>query len=219
MKKFAILIMAHNQLPILEKLMRQLDHERNHLYIHIDKKSKDFDQESFSKICLKSKVTFIKQMSVHWGDYSQIECELRLIEAALDSGEDYSYLHLLSGCDLQIKRNEEIQGFFDENPDKQFLALRNTASGLGGLAYYYWFYPLRSYSRVLGGGLQHISIQIQRLLKVNRLKMITYPLCKAQQWFSITKEFASYFCLRETLYTECAMAQAVEMKCLWGRCW
>lgn len=33
-KKHAILIMAHDQLEILEKLMIQLDHERNDIYIH-----------------------------------------------------------------------------------------------------------------------------------------------------------------------------------------
>ena len=31
--------MAHNQFEILEKSMRLLDHERNDLYIHVDKKS------------------------------------------------------------------------------------------------------------------------------------------------------------------------------------
>ena len=37
MKKHAILIMAHNQFKILEKLVQQLDHARNDIYIHIDK--------------------------------------------------------------------------------------------------------------------------------------------------------------------------------------
>ena len=47
MKKHAMLIMAHKQFEILEKLMRQLDHVRNDLYIHIDRKSKGFDPEYF----------------------------------------------------------------------------------------------------------------------------------------------------------------------------
>lgn len=32
LKKHAMLIMAHNQFEILEKLMMQLDHERNDIY-------------------------------------------------------------------------------------------------------------------------------------------------------------------------------------------
>lgn len=107
MKNHAMLIMAHSQFEILEKLMRQLDHERNDLYIHIDRKSKGFDLAYFSHICRKSKVVFAPRMSVHWGDSCQVKCELRLLEAALHFGEDYLYLHLLLGADLQIKKRAD----------------------------------------------------------------------------------------------------------------
>ena len=45
MKKHAMLIMAHNQFEILEKLLIMLDHERNDIYIHIDRKSGYIDEE------------------------------------------------------------------------------------------------------------------------------------------------------------------------------
>lgn len=140
-----MLIMAHNQFEILEKLMTQLDHERNDIYIHIDRKSRGFEQSHFENICKKSKVVFIPRMSVYWGDSSQTKCELRLIEAALSTGQEYLYLHLLSGSDLQIKLTKKIHDFYDEHPDNQFLALRNTVSGLSGISRYYFFLPLRSY--------------------------------------------------------------------------
>lgn len=38
-KKHAMLIMAHDQFEILEKLMIQLDHERNDIYSYRSKKS------------------------------------------------------------------------------------------------------------------------------------------------------------------------------------
>lgn len=192
MKKHAILIMAHNQFEILEKLMVMLDHERNDLYIHIDKKAKNFSQSHFEAICQKSRVTFIPRKSLHWGHSSLVECELRLIEAALESGEDYSYMHLLSGVDLQIKKTEDVHKFFDEHPDKQFIALRNVYSGIGGLSRYYFFLPLRSYNKYIAKILDLISMYIQKLFKVNRLKNYNCALCKSQQWFSITKECAEY---------------------------
>ncbi len=37
MKKHAFLIMAHNQYPLLEKLVDLLDDERADIYLHIDK--------------------------------------------------------------------------------------------------------------------------------------------------------------------------------------
>ena len=87
------------------------------IYIHIDRKSRGFEQSYFENICKKSKVVFIPRMSIHWGDSSQTKCELRLIEAALSTGEEYLYLHLLSGSDLQIKQTAQIHDFFDEHPE------------------------------------------------------------------------------------------------------
>lgn len=110
-KKHAMLIMAHNQFEILEKLMTQLDHERNDIYIHIGRKSRGFEQSYFENICKQGKVVFIPRMSVHWGDSSQTKCELSLIEAALSTGQEYLYLHLLSGSDLQIKPTKRFMIF------------------------------------------------------------------------------------------------------------
>lgn len=53
-KKHAMLIMAHNQFEILALLMKQLDHECNDLYIHVDKKASSFDQswmKCFYRLC------------------------------------------------------------------------------------------------------------------------------------------------------------------------
>lgn len=210
MKKHAMLIMAHNQFEILKKLMQQLDHERNDLYIHIDHKSCGFNPGEFDHLCKKSKVVFVPRMSVHWGDSSQVKCELCLIEAALKSGENYLYLHLLSGVDLQIKPTEQIHSFFDRYPEKQFIALRNTVSGLSGLSRYYFFLPLRSYNKYIAKGLDLVSEFIQKMLKVNRLKKFSFTLCKSQNWFSITGECAAYvlskreFIEKFVKYTCCA---------------
>lgn len=37
-----------------------------------------------------------------------------------------------------------------------------------------------------------LSVFIQKILKVNRLKKVNCPLCKCQQWFSITGACAAY---------------------------
>lgn len=193
MKKHAMLIMAHNQFEILEKLLIMLDHERNDIYIHIDRKSGYIDEEYFKQLCIYSRVSFIPRRRLYWGHSSLVECELDLMEAALASGEEYCYFHLLSGVDLQIKHTEEIHQFFDEHPNQQFIALRNVYSGLEGLNRYYFFLPLRSYSKVLAKGLDILSAYIQKVFRVNRLNRFgDIPLCKCQQWFSITQECARY---------------------------
>ena len=144
------------------------------------------------------------------GDSSQTECELNLIEMALWIGEEYLYLHLLSRCDLQIKQSQQIHDFFDQHPDNQFLALRNTISGLSGIQRYYFFMTSRSYNKYIAKGLDLISSFIQRIIRVNRLEKINYPLCKIQNWFSISGECVAYvlsqkdFIEKFVLFTCCA---------------
>lgn len=198
-KKHAMLIMAHNQFEILEKLMIQLDHERNDLYIHIDRKSRGFNSGYFEHICQKSKVVFVPRMSVHWGDSSMTECELRLMEVALNSGEDYLYLHLLSGSDLQIKKTGQIHNFFDQHPDNQFIALRNTLSGISGLNRYYFFLPIRSYNKYVAKGFDLISEYVQRKMKVNRLKGAQFFCVNLNSGFRLPRNAQHMFSLREIL--------------------
>ena len=46
MGKHAYLIIAHNNFYILKKLIALIDDERNDIYIHIDKKTKNFKKNA-----------------------------------------------------------------------------------------------------------------------------------------------------------------------------
>ena len=81
--KHAYLIMAHNEPYILEKLLRLIDDERNDIYLHIDKKWKNFDFEKFKNVVRKSNIYFSDRLDVRWGTYSQIKCELVLSYACI----------------------------------------------------------------------------------------------------------------------------------------
>ena len=100
MTRHAYLIAAHDNLFVLSTLMRMLDDPRNDLFVHVDKKSKAFDAEQVTGLSHHSKVYLMPRMRVYWGDYSQVESVLRLVETAL--GGPYSYFHVLSGSDLPL---------------------------------------------------------------------------------------------------------------------
>lgn len=119
MNKHAYLIIAHNNFYILKKLIALIDDERNDIYIHIDKKTKNFKKDDFMNICKKSQVYFIKRISVYWGDYSQVQCELNLLKAAIKG--NYQYYHLISGVDLPIKSQDYIHDFFDINNNIEYV--------------------------------------------------------------------------------------------------
>lgn len=110
MEKHAYLIVAHNNFYILERLVKLLDYEFNDIYIHIDKKVKDFRFNYFKNIVTKSKIFFVKRFNIKWGGYNIVKAELELLEEA--SKKNYVYYHILSGVDMPLKKSEEIYSFF-----------------------------------------------------------------------------------------------------------
>ena len=47
MKKHTYLIMAHNEFEVLKELLLGLDDDRNHIYIHFDKKVKEIPDRNW----------------------------------------------------------------------------------------------------------------------------------------------------------------------------
>lgn len=191
--KHAYLIIAHNDFYILEKLLLLIDDELNDIYIHIDKKVKNFDFDYYKKIIKKSNIYFTKRIDVRWGSFSQIECELLLLKEATKN--KYSYYHLLSGVDLLLKPSKEIYDFFEKNKGSEFVAL--TSFNCEERIKYYYYFMKNFRNNKISRILQRCTLKIQKLLKVNRLKHIDFTLKKGANWFSITNELAQYVLSQE----------------------
>ncbi|MBQ7779461.1 MAG: hypothetical protein IJ404_03105 [Clostridia bacterium] len=200
-KKHAYLIMAHNKFDQLAVLVDLLDDERNDIYLHIDKKAKDFDRSS-----IKTKnagLFYVKPMSVIWGGDSMIKCELRLFESAGE--KHYAYYHLLSGIDLPIKTQDYIHSFFKEHTGKNFINLdqkalsnreftrrvdwRHLFQNIIGRSYDPFMCRLR--------GLQERLISLQMKLGMKRKEII--PLYKGANWISVTDEMIQYVLTQKKL--------------------
>ena len=211
-KKHAYLIMAHNKFDQLAVLIGLLDDERNDIYLHIDKKAKDFDRTS-----IKTKnagLFFVKPLSVKWGGHSQIKCEMRLFESA--GKKHYAYYHLLSGVDLPIKTQDEIHAFFKEHEGQNFIDLDEKAmknrSFSDRVEQYHVFQNIigRSEHIVMCRlrGLQVRLITLQRKMGVKRKEII--PLYKGANWISVTDEMIQYVLSQKKLikkqfyYSHCA---------------
>jgi len=111
--RHAFLIMAHNNWYTLEKLMLLLDAPWSDIYLHIDKKSRNFDNAKFQHLCNNASVHFVKRHSVIWGNETQIKAEMELFRSAHKNGP-YWYYHFLSGTDLPLKSIDEIYQYFDK---------------------------------------------------------------------------------------------------------
>lgn len=191
----AILIIAHNQFELLKKLILALDDEKNDIFVHIDAKVKDFDFDSFKSLPKYSEIHFTDRINVTWGDFSQVKAEIILLKAAVENeskGKKYSYFHLISGCDLPIKSNDEIHEFFKENNGKEFIHFSSekvSEQSIGRIRYYHFFRNKRTFVRKL---ISYAVLKVEKLLGVNRLKKDNFKVQKGCNWFSITGKFAEY---------------------------
>lgn len=215
MSKHAYLIIAHNQFNILEYLIKLLDDERNDIYIHIDKKIKDFDFKRFENIVKKSNIYFTQRTSVTWGGYSQINSEIILLRESVK--KNYKYYHLLSGVDLPIKSQNFIHNFFEEHDGKEFVHFDKPFFDdkfIKRIKYYYIFQEYIGRKRTLLSNIlrifQEISLFIQSKISIDRINKNEVYFQKGANWFSITNELANYIVNQEEKikkiykYTKCA---------------
>jgi hypothetical protein len=197
MSRHAFLIMAHKNFEQVSLLLQLLDDARFDIYLHVDNKVKDVPWESMQKSVTESDLTFLHDVDVAWGDSSQIRCEQVLINAAMQSGRQYSYLHLLSGQDLPLRTNDEICRFFEQHVGRQFVSIGHTdiddSLTFEDLSKYHTYRMFGKKGqqqpwRKMGDLLSHA----QMLLGVNRDKSCALKHGKGANWFSITGDFAQY---------------------------
>lgn len=195
----AFLIIAHNNWEQLKKLVQLLDAENHDIYIHIDKKSKDFKADKFLEITNKSRIFIYQEYEVFWGGFSQVQVELFLFEKA--HVLRYDYYHLISGADLPLKSNSEIDLFFEDNKGKEFILfdenkLKNDPE-ISRRARYYHF--LQNYRRRFSQKwknyfftfLERVSLVFQILFRVNRVKDLDWTIKYGSQWVSITNDLVT----------------------------
>ena len=65
--KMAYLIIAHKYDETFTTLCRLLDNEHNDIFIHMDKKNKNYDENNVTSLFKKSNVYYTKRTSVAWG--------------------------------------------------------------------------------------------------------------------------------------------------------
>lgn len=200
MKKHAYLIVAHNNFRILECILSLIDDARNDIYLHIGSDI-SVNPEMFTDKCINAKIyPSDKRFNIRWGHSSMVDATLSLLKQA-KANCSYDYYHLLSGVDMPLKNQEYIHDFFDNNPSLEYVTCEYSDEWLHRFKYYHFFRGIQRkrgsiIGKILTGG-DLISIQIQKILRVNRLKNKQFKIYKGSQWFSVTNDFVSYLLSRE----------------------
>lgn len=198
MNKHAYLIIAHNEFYILERLLKLIDDKRNDIYLHIDKKVKNFDFEYYKRLVKHSKIYFTDRINVSWGKDTQIKCELLLLKEA--TKQKYDYYHLLSGVDLPLKNQDEIHNFFNKCGHKDFVhfCYHHEVNNhiIERVKYHHLFLKnIRSNNktnRFISQKLHSILLRIQKIINYSRIKNEQDKYYYGANWFSITDELANY---------------------------
>lgn len=193
-RKHAYLLMLHHRKDLVDLLLEELDDERNDLYIHIDPFSKDLNIDDLN--IKKSKVYEVEPMKVNWGDFSQIECELRLMKKAGQNGP-YAYYHFMQGSSFPLKNQDEIHKFYDDNQGKQFISIDD---------YKVFKFRVNQYNFMANGKwvayLNMALVKIQQLLGINRLKKYNLTYAKGFALWSITDDLLKYILSKEELIND-----------------
>lgn len=117
--KIAALIIAHQNIEHLIRLIKRLQHQEIDIYVHIDNKWKDFNLEQ-----LKKSGVFVQVLpyrgSGQLDNWELVDITLRLIEYA-KSRDSYSYYMLLSGNDYLLANTDTIVSRLRESYPRDFM--------------------------------------------------------------------------------------------------
>ena len=214
--KHAYLIIAHNEWEILRTLLTMLDDDRNDIYLHIDRRATALMQQVDGLRLCHSPIHRIQQpIETRWGNFSQVETELLLFEAALRNGP-YAYYHLLSGVDLPLKSQDEIHQFFEENSELEFVEYLpedvHAKECRKRTMFYYVFNDQKKRQKDTRQALltlnRNIILGLQNALHIHRKPIASIR--KGSNWVSITQGFCEYLisqqhspAIRRFRYTLC----------------
>jgi len=204
--RHAYLIMAHHEPEILKLLLSRLDHSNNDFYVHLDRKS-SIDPDDIASAVKQSKLVFIERKRISWGDYSQIDCEMRLLERAVQG--EYDYYHLMTGVDLPLKTNEEIDQFFRQNNGAEFISFdqeanetRNFVKRYDGYHFSICYFGGNALLKRAVAILQKIVKKVMRAVNRYVRRSRNYPdlvFMKGSSYFDITHALACHVLSQKTL--------------------
>lgn len=200
--KHAYLIMAHNNFEQLKLLIEALDNKRVDIYIHIDVRANFTNFDSLKSHKKNSNIYVFSTRAIYWGDYSQSQCEIDLLEMAHSHGP-YAFYHLISNADFPTASQNKILDFFDANSTCEFVSFRFPMNAWPFSKKPYttehkYYHILTKYLRspykirdYLVYYLEYFCVFLQFLFRVDRIKG-EFISAKGSQWWSFTEEFTEY---------------------------
>ncbi|KLI13912.1 beta-1,6-N-acetylglucosaminyltransferase [Brachyspira hyodysenteriae] len=184
MSKICFLIAAHKNQNQLMRLINHLKKDFD-IYVHIDKISK-LNLQSFDN------VRIYKKYYVHYAEIAQVTTTLFLIREAIKN--NYDRYCFISGQDLPLKNNNDIQNFFDSNVDKEYISYSQINSLKDNK-----IFSMTGYNRIQHYNFEGITRKILHSSIRNFIsslnitkKKIKYDIYKGASWWNLTNNAIGY---------------------------
>lgn len=197
----AYLFMANANFSVISACMRMLDSPSGDFFFIFDKKTfKNRKEASAVLPNLKySKVYILEPMIINWGSYSFMIAILKLIRAAVET-KKYDYYHTFQGADLPIKKQKDINAFFEKNNGTEFIQIWKDQSRVEWgkeRCQYRWFLSHNRWYRN-NKLIKIVNFALYRLQKMFHVKVNQdIEIYFGSSLFSITNDFACYLLSRE----------------------
>lgn len=190
--KFIYGIICHRVTTSLQVLVDELSKSPNSIIlIHVDKKS---DINQFKREINNKNIIYISdRVDVKWGNFTQIEATLNLLNEARKY--NFKYFSLLSGDDICVKPISQIEEFLSKS-NQEYIGHDKFTDPIPRLKYTYSFDFLfkKASSKSLTENV--LSKLIYQSFKIGLFKNNFYQdlpkLYKGTNWFTLTYESISY---------------------------
>jgi hypothetical protein len=185
--KQAVLITAYKDFNYLIDFAKYLSEHELLVFIHVDKKN--VNSSVLQQLNAIPNVVAISEYKVPWGGYQHVQAFLALIRLALQC-DQRMYIHLVTGQDCLCRPIKELNDFFCEANNHNYMSCAELSDSFRCRTYYRndWF----NYKSTCGNFITKASHIIQKVVGVKRHCPNHYNVYKGMVYVSITSDFASY---------------------------
>ena len=182
--KHAIAMTAYKDFAILQSSTRKLMANGADVFLHIDKKSA-YTLGQIEQL-RESGCHVVQRYSIPWAGYDHLRAIVDLLDQIIGNGEQYSYIHIISGQDYPVRRFEDAEELWDGSIYMKTISRdafpENVESRIANRSLLHRF---QKYGRPWNVA-DRLSIFVQRALGLQRHGLASgVPLFKGEIWLSL----------------------------------
>ena len=115
--KIAYLLLVHSNPVLLGRTITALSSSESGFFVHVDLKTDvtPFRSSKGDNVCFSS-----ERIPVYWGEFSQVDATLMLLEQALGASEHYKRFVFLQGSTYPLRSARAIEGILAD-PEAEFI--------------------------------------------------------------------------------------------------